>query len=146
MLKDILAISGQPGLYKLVSNTKNGIIVENLETHKRMPAYSTSKVSALNDIAIYTVDGEDKPLIEVFNHIRNKENGGQAIESKSSNQELKAYFESIMPEYDQERVYVSDMKKVVQWYNIIQKLDMLHLLDEKDETETNPTEESSKKE
>jgi hypothetical protein len=72
MLKDILAISGQPGLYKLVSNTKNGIIVENLETKKRMPAYATSKVSALNDIAIYTVDGEDKPLIEVFTNIRNK--------------------------------------------------------------------------
>lgn len=146
MLKDILAISGQPGLYKLVSNTKNGIIVENLETQKRMPAYATSKVSALNDIAIYTVDGEDKPLIEVFNNIRNKENGGQAIESKSSNDELKAYFETIMPEYDQERVYVSDMKKVVQWYNLIQKLDMLHLLDEKEETETNSSEESTEKE
>ncbi|MGD9994079.1 MAG: DUF5606 domain-containing protein [Salinivirgaceae bacterium] len=146
MLKDILAISGQPGLYKLVSNTKNGIIVENLETKKRMPAYATSKVSALNDIAIYTVDGEDKPLIEVFNNIRNKENGGQAIESKSSNDELKAYFETIMPEYDQERVYVSDMKKVVQWYNLIQKLDMLHLLDEKEETENNSSEESTEKE
>ncbi|PKP09353.1 MAG: hypothetical protein CVU09_11795 [Bacteroidetes bacterium HGW-Bacteroidetes-4] len=146
MLKDILAISGQPGLYKLVSNTKNGIIVENLETKKRMPAYATSKVSALNDIAIYTVNGEDKPLIEVFNNIRNKENGGQAIDSKSSNDELKTYFETIMPEYDQERVYVSDMKKVVQWYNLIQKLDMLHLLDEKEETETNSSEESSEKE
>ena len=146
MLKDILAISGQPGLYKLVSNTKNGIIVENLETKKRMPAYATSKVSALNDIAIYIVDGEDKPLIEVFTNIRNKENGGQAIESKSSNDELKAYFETIMPEYDQERVYVSDMKKVVQWYNLIQKLDMLHLLDEKEETENNSSEESTEKE
>jgi hypothetical protein len=146
MLKDILAISGQPGLYKLVSNTKNGIIVENLETQKRMPAYATSKVSALNDIAIYTVDGEDKPLIEVFNNIRNKEKGGQAIGSKSSNDELKAYFETIMPEYDQERVYVSDMKKVVQWYNLIQKLDMLHLLDEKEETETNSSEENTEKE
>ena len=146
MLKDILAISGQPGLYKLVSNTKNGIIVENLETQKRMPVYATSKVSALNDIAIYTVDGEDKPLIEVFNNIRNKENGGQAIDSKSSNNELKAYFETIMPQYDQERVYVSDMKKVVQWYNLIQKLDMLHLLDEKEETETNSSEESTEKE
>ncbi|MGE4289070.1 MAG: DUF5606 domain-containing protein [Salinivirgaceae bacterium] len=146
MLKDILAISGQPGLYKLVSNTKNGIIVENLETKKRMPAYATSKVSALNDIAIYTVDGEDKPLVEVFNNIRNKENGGQAIEPKSSNNELKTYFETIMPEYDQERVYVSDMKKVIQWYNLIQKLDMLHLLDEKEETETNSSEESTEKE
>lgn len=111
-----------------------------------MPAYATSKVSALNDIAIYTVDGEDKPLVEVFNNIRNKENGGQAIEPKSSNNELKTYFETIMPEYDQERVYVSDMKKVIQWYNLIQKLDMLHLLDEKEETETNSSEESTEKE
>ena len=133
MLKDILAISGQPGLYKLVSNTKNGIIVENLETKKRMPAYTTSKVSALNDIAIYTVNGEDKPLVDVMKSIREKENGGLAIEPKSSNNELKAYFEEVMPEYDQERVYVSDIKKVFQWYNILNQLDMLGLLDEKEE-------------
>jgi hypothetical protein len=129
MLKDILAISGQPGLYKLVSNTKNGIIVENLETKKRMPAYATAKVSALDDIAIYTVDGEDKPLAEVFKSIREKENGGPAIKPKASSNELKAYFEEIMADYDQERVYVSDMKKVFQWYNTLQQLDMLSLLD-----------------
>lgn len=133
MLKDILAISGQPGLYKLVSNAKNGIIVENLETGKRMPTYATAKVSALADIAIYTADGEDKPLVEVLKSIRTKENGGAAIDPKASNDDLKKYFEEIMPEYDKERVYVSDIKKVFQWYNTIQKLNMLELLDKKEE-------------
>ncbi len=131
MLKDILAISGQPGLYKLISTTKNGIIVENIETGKRMPSYSTSKVSALEDIAIYTVEGEDNPLSNVFKSIREKENSGlAAIDMKAENVKIKAYFESIMPNYDQDRVYVSDMKKVLQWYNILQKQDMLHLLDQ----------------
>jgi hypothetical protein len=133
MLKDILAISGQPGLYKLVSNAKNGIIVENLETGKRMPTYATAKVSALADIAIYTADGEDKPLREVLKSIREKENGGLAIDPKVSNDELKNYFEKVMPEYDKERVYVSDIKKVFQWYNTLQKLSMLDLFDEKAE-------------
>lgn len=97
MLKDILAISGQPGLYKLVSNTKNGIIVENLENKKRMPAYATAKVSGLEDIAIYTEDGEDTPLAEVFKKIRDKENAGPAISHKASGNELKSYFEEVMP-------------------------------------------------
>jgi len=132
MLKDILAISGQPGLCKLVSNTKNGIIVENLETGKRMPAYATAKVSALEDIAIYTEDGEDKPLAEVLKNIRDKESGAQAISHKSSSEELKKYFEEVMPDYDKDRVYVSDIKKVIQWYNILQKLNMLDILDEEE--------------
>ncbi len=133
MLKDILAISGQPGLYKMVSNTKNGIIVENLETGKRMPSYATAKVSALEDIAIFTEDGEDKPLREVLKSISDKENGGAGIDPKSESNELKAYFEEIMPEYDKDRVYVSDIKKVFQWYSIIQKLKMLDLLEEEKE-------------
>jgi len=135
MLKDILAISGQPGLYKMVSNTKNGIIVENLENKKRMPAYATAKISALDDIAIYTQDGEDKPLIEVYKILKEKTNNGPAKDHKASNKELTAYFAEIMPYYDQERVYVSDIKKVFQWFNILQKLDMLHLIDEPAEPE-----------
>ncbi|HAN00098.1 MAG TPA: hypothetical protein DCQ26_15980 [Marinilabiliales bacterium] len=133
MLKDILAISGQPGLYKLISSTKNGIIVENIETGKRMPSYSTAKVSALEDIAIYTQDGDDNPLSNLFKSIREKENGGAAIDAKADNTKLKAYFETIMPNYDQDRVYVSDMKKVFQWYNILQKQNMLGLLDQEPE-------------
>jgi hypothetical protein len=135
MLKDILAISGQPGLYKLVSSTKNGIIVENLETGKRMPAYAASKVSALNDIAIYTQQGEDNPLVNVLKSIREKENSGPAIDAKLDNAKLKSYFESIMPEYDKDRVYVSDIKKVIIWYNTLQKLNKLDILDTDPEKE-----------
>jgi hypothetical protein len=133
MLKDILAISGQPGLHKLVSNTKNGVIVENLETKKRMPAYATSKISALEDIAIYTEDGDDKPLVEVFRSIREKEEGKATISHKVSGKELENFFSDILPDYDKDRVYSSDIKKVVQWYNTLQKLDMLNVLDEQEE-------------
>ena len=129
MLKDILAISGQPGLFKMISSTKNGIIVENLETGKRMPAYAASKVSSLNDIAIFTQNGEDNPLTNVLKSIRDKENGGAALDPKSDGAKLKMYFEEIMPDYDKDRVYVSDIKKVVFWYNILQKLNMLNLLE-----------------
>jgi len=134
MLKDILAVSGHAGLCKLVSNTKNGIIVENLETGKRTPVYATSKVSALDDIAIYTVDGEDKPLVDIMKTIRTKTEGKMAVSHKADKDELKKYFEEIMPEYDKDRVYVSDIKKVIQWYNILQKVDMLDLLDEEEES------------
>ncbi len=148
MLKDILAISGQPGLYKLVSNTKNGIIVENLETKKRTPSYATAKVSALEDIAIYTEDGDDKPLNEVLLKIKEKEGGEQALSHKLGNNELKAYFDEIMADYDKERVYVSDIKKVIQWYNILQTVDMLDIIEatkdeEKEEEQKADTEDKA---
>ena len=117
-LKGILAISGYGGLFKLVTQTKNSIIVESLETKKRMPAYATSKISALEDIAIFTEE-EEVPLIDVFKKIYEKENGGKAIAKKSSNEELKDYFSKILPDYDKDRVYLSDIKKVVNWYNIL---------------------------
>lgn len=135
MLKDILAISGQPGLYKLISNTKNGIIVENLETKKRMPSYATAKVSALEDISIYTEDGDDKPLGKVLISIREKEAGKQTISHKASTNELKEYFVQVMPEYDKDQVYISDIKKVLQWYNILQTVDMLDTIKVEDKEE-----------
>ncbi|MDE5424299.1 DUF5606 domain-containing protein [Ancylomarina sp. DW003] len=124
MLKGILAISGQPGLFKLVSNSKSGFIVESLIDKKRMPAHATSKISALEDIAIFTEEG-DLQLQEVFKSIKEKEEGGQAINHKSSGNELKAYMREVLPNYDEDRVYVSDMKKIFQWYNILQENDML---------------------
>jgi hypothetical protein len=133
MLKDILSISGHSGLFKMVSSTKNGIIVENIEDKKRMPAYSTSKISALEDIAIFTQEGDDMPLGEVFKGIRTKENGGPAIDHKADNKALRTYFEGVMPTFDHERVYTSDIKKVIQWYNQLQKCNMLDLLDQEDE-------------
>jgi hypothetical protein len=132
MLKGILAISGQPGLFKLVAESKNNIIVESLETGKRMPAYSTAKISTLEDIAIYSHSG-DIPLKDVFKLIYDKENGGEALDPKSSGDQLKAYFEKVMPEYDKDRVYVSDIKKVLLWYNMLAKKEMLDFTEEEQE-------------
>jgi hypothetical protein len=134
-MKGILAISGQPGLSKLISEAKNCIIVESLLTGKRMPVYSTSKVSSLADIAIFTETGE-VTLKEVFKNISEKENGGE-IAVKESGPDLKAYFEQILPDYDRNRVYTSDMKKIVQWYNLLLKNNLLDLEDEEVKTEEN---------
>jgi hypothetical protein len=122
MLKGILAISGQPGLFKLVTEGKNSIIVESLLTGKRMPAYSTSKISALADISVFTNSGEIQ-LKELF--VRMKESGKTFSEKLSSDQ-LKNTFEEVMPEYDRDRVYVSDMKKIFQWYQLLSEKDLLN--------------------
>lgn len=132
MLKGILSITGQSGLFKLVAESKNNIIVESLETQKRIPVYSSVKVSALEDIAIYT-ETEDKPLVEVFKAIYDLENGGKAISHKSANNELKAYFEKAVPEFDRDRVYTSDIKKVLMWYNMLHEMGMLDFTDDKKE-------------
>lgn len=123
-LKDFLSISGEPGLFKFVAQGRNAIIVEHLETKKRRTAGGTAKVSSLEDISIFT-ENEDLPLSKVFDIIYEKEKGGAAIDSKSDATKLKSYFGEILPEYDKDRVYVSDMKKVVLWYNILQKLGQL---------------------
>ena len=121
MLKGILSISGQPGLFKLVTETKNSIIVESLLTGKRIPAYSTSKISTLSDISIFTETGEIL-LTDLF--IRIKE-GGNLISPKASANEIKAFFEEVLPEYDKDRVYVSDMKKIIQWYQLLSDHNLL---------------------
>lgn len=128
MLKGILSISGQSGLFKMVAESKNNIIVESLDNLKRMPVHSTSKVSALEDIAIYTENG-DVPLRDIFRAISDMENNGLAISPKSSDNELKTYFEKIVPEYDKDRVYISDIKKVLLWYNTLQQKEMLDFSD-----------------
>lgn len=131
MLKGILSISGQSGLFKLVAESKNNIIVESLETSKRIPVHSTSKVSALEDIAIYTENG-DVPLKTVFKAIFEKENGGLALSPKATGNELKSYFEKVVPEFDKDRVYVSDIKKVLQWYNSLQVKELLDFTEQKE--------------
>lgn len=129
-LKDLMAISGHAGLFKFISQARNGIIVESLETGKRMNAFASMKVSALEDIAIYTEDKEI-PLDEVLVSLHKYENGGEAISPKSEPDDLKDYFSAILPEYDRERVYVSDIKKVLTWYNLLLKYDLLKAVDEK---------------
>jgi hypothetical protein len=124
VLKDILAISGEPGLFRFIAQGKNAIIVEHLETKKRSSAYGSAKVSSLEDIAIFT-ETEDIPLAKVFDLIFEKENGGLAIEARADGNKLKTWFEGILPEYSRERVYTSDIKKIALWYNILHKLDLL---------------------
>ncbi len=118
-IKDILTISGQPGLFKLVSQGKNAVIVENLETGKRMPSHASNRISALEDISVFT-ETEELPLKELFGRIFSKEDG-KATENpkKMSADALKAYFAELVPDYDQDKVYVSDMKKALQWYNLL---------------------------
>jgi hypothetical protein len=121
MLKGILSISGQPGLFKMVTEAKNSIIVESLLTGKRIPAYSTSKISALADISVFTQTGEIQ-LKELFKKIQE---AGKVISPKASANEIKIFFSEILPEYDQDRVYVSDMKKIFQWYQLLNDLNLL---------------------
>jgi len=143
-MKEILSISGYSSLFKLISSTKNGIIVEDIETKKRMPAYSSAKVSSMSDIAIFKNDGEEISLIEVFKNIRNKENGGAAIDPKSAdNEALKQYFAAVLPDYDRDRVYVSHIKKVLTWYNQLQRCNMLELLDKEDDKSESQAENSA---
>ena len=117
-LKDILAISGQPGLYKFVAQSMRGVIVESLIDGKRMNAAATSRVSALTEISMFT-EGEDIALADVFTNIWNYTEGKQAISHKESADKIKEEFAKVLPEYDRERVHVSDMKKCIAWYNIL---------------------------
>ncbi|MBQ7819326.1 MAG: DUF5606 domain-containing protein [Bacteroidales bacterium] len=119
MLKNVLSISGKPGLYKLISQAKGMLVVESLVTGKRVPAYSHDKIISLGDISIYT-EGEDRPLSEVFETIKEKE-GGKEIAIGKSADDYKKYVETVIPDYDRERVYPNDIKRIVDWYNIVIK-------------------------
>jgi hypothetical protein len=128
-LKEIMAISGHPGLYRFISQARNGIIVESLEDKKRMQAFSSMKVSALDEIAVYT-EKEEIPLARVLKLIHDKESGGESISYKSDQGSLKAYFAEVLPDFDRERVYISDIKKILTWYNILHKHDLLKFNEE----------------
>ena len=118
-LEKILAISGKPGLYVLQVQTRTGFVAESLADGKKITVNLKSNVSLLSEISIYTYEGE-KPLSEIMQKIADKENKGQAISHKEDNTTLIAYFKEILPDYDDERVYPSDIKKVLNWYNILQ--------------------------
>lgn len=118
-LDKILAISGKPGLYVLKVQTRTGFVAESLLDGKKITVNLKSNVSLLSEISIYTYEGE-KPLTEVMQRIAVKENKDQALSHKEDNAKLTAYFKEILPEYDEERVYPSDIKKVLNWYNMLQ--------------------------
>ncbi len=117
----ILAISGKPGLYKLVSRGKMNLIVESIdENHRRFPAFATDRVISLSDIAMYT-DAEDVPLMKILATLRDKEEGKEvSIDfKKCGSKELREYFATVLPDFDRDRVHDSDIKKLFQWYNIL---------------------------
>ena len=121
MLQTILAISGKPGLYKLVSRAKNSLIVEILdETHRRIPAFASDRITSLADIAMYT-EGDDVPLAKVLENLKKLEEGKPASIDfkKAKGDELRDYFAKVLPDFDRERVHNSDIKKLIQWYNIL---------------------------
>ncbi len=131
-LKDIMAIAGKPGLYKFVAQGRNAIIVEQIETGKRTSAFSHERINSLEEITVFT-DDKDMPLKDVFKALYEKEDGKESISPKSDNNTLKEYFGEVVPDYDRERVYVSDIKKILTWYNILQKADMLSFEEEEEE-------------
>ncbi len=138
MLRKILSISGRPGLFRLVNQGKNMLIVESLATGKRTPAYARDKVMSLGDISIYTNDGGDTPLAKVLEAVKTA-NEGKAIDIKAigGEKELREYFATIMPDYDEDRVYGSDIRKLFQWYNQLLEAGITTFVaDEADTTES----------
>ena len=131
-LSGIISISGKPGLSKIVSQTRTGLIVESLQDGKRSAVHGAERVSSLEDISIYTYE-EDMLLTEVFTIMLKAAENKAILSHKSSSEELKNYLKSVIPNYDEERVYVSDIKKLIQWYNLLLEKDMLKLESEEEE-------------
>jgi hypothetical protein len=123
-LKDFISVAGKSGLHTIVGKSKNNVIVESLKDKKRFPIFNTNKISALSDISIYTYD-EEILLSELFDRIQKKYKKDAAVSHLESAEELKKVFEELVPNYDQEQVYNSDIKKVFQWYNILHDTDNL---------------------
>jgi hypothetical protein len=128
-LRTVLSVSGKPGLFKLIAHQKNGVVVESLLDGKRTAISANANVSSLGDIAIYTYE-EEVPLRDVFKAMAEVTEGKEALSHKSSKDQLEDFFGEVLPKFDQERVYASDIKKVVQWFNILVKNDLLSILEE----------------
>ncbi len=133
-LKGILSIAGMSGLYKVVAQTKGGLIVESLADKKRIPTYANQRVSALEEISIYT-SSEDAPLKSVLQKIADKLDYAPAPDHKSNEQEMLKFFEEVMPDFDKVRVHTSDIRKVINWYGILQKNDLLKKQEEPESTD-----------
>ena len=136
-LEKVLAISGKPGLYVLKVQTRSGFVAESLADGKKITVNLKSNVSLLSEISIYTYDGE-KPLAEIMNNITKKEKNGPTISHKEDNATLLAYFREILTDFDEDRVYPSDIKKILNWYNILQAKGLVsdELPKEEEEEET----------
>ncbi len=130
-LTDILSISGKSGLFMYVAQARNGMVVESVDDKRRHVAPATARVSSLKDIAIFT-ENEEVPLADVLYTIHEKTQGKEAISHKAPPDELESYFREIVPDYDPERVYVSDIRKVIQWYNQLHQHEMLEVIDKEE--------------
>ncbi len=119
----IIAVSGKPGLFQIISQSKNAVIAESLLDNKRVAINASSNISLLDNIAIYSYEGDVK-LATIFKTMFEKEGGKETISHKSSNQEVLSYFLEVLPDFDEDRVYASNIKKVIQWYNLLVKSGM----------------------
>ena len=136
-LKDIISIPGTGGLFKVVAQSKNGFIVESLTDNKRMPINTSQRISSLVDIAVFTT-GDDLPLKDVFKKIQETDGTKLTVDPKSDPKALKAYFKKIVPEFDEDRVYASDMKKILTWYEMLSgKIDFTKVEEVKDDEKLN---------
>lgn len=142
-LEKIMSISGKPGLYELKSQTRGGFLAESLLDGKKSPISARNNVSMLNEISIYTYSDE-VPLRQVFENISKKEEGKESLSHKESEDKLKSHFREILPEYDEDRVYLSDIKKVFQWYNLLVKKGFTDFSEPEEKVEKKP-EATSKK-
>lgn len=143
-LKGILAVSGQPGLFKLVSSMKNGLIVESLTDGKRLPVYGNQKVMALTDVSMFT-DGDDVPLSKVFDLLYDLEKGGPSIDGRKTDEKaLREHFGKVLVNFDRERIYNSDIRKLYNWYNQLHEKGLLEKDDEVKEESAAPAEEPKK--
>lgn len=144
VLKTILSVSGKPGLFKLISNAKNMVIVESLADKRRLPIYARDKVVSLGDIAMYT-ETDEVPLQDILLAMQTKENGAAtSIDPNSKPEELRKYFGEILPDYDRERVYDSDIKKLLTWYNLLINAGYTFEKEEEDTEETGVQEQEEK--
>jgi hypothetical protein len=143
-LKGIISISGKGGLYQVVAQGKNNVIVKSIEDGRKFPAFASSKISALDDISIYTVE-EDVLLNEVYKKMYDHLKGKEALDHKEDIDKLRKSFKEVLPEYDEERVTNTDVKKLFQWYNILIKADLLKFEEEVSEEKTAKTEKATAK-
>jgi hypothetical protein len=143
-LQGIISISGRPGLFKIITQGKSNVIVESLIDKKRFPAFATEKISSIEDISIFTSE-EDVKLTEVFSKLLDLNKGAEGINHKIEEKELRKNFKGLLPNYDEDRVYLSDIRKVFQWYNLLVKEGLLKIQEEEKSKESGAQTKETKK-
>lgn len=140
-LTKIVSISGRSGLFKVISQAKNAVIVESLTDQKRFPAFGHEKMSSLEEISVFTT-GEDRPLKDIFKAFHEKLEGKAAVDPKADNKAILEFFKVHVPDFDSERVYISDIRKMLSWYNMLLMQDLLDFSEEVEESREEVREEN----